>query len=158
MIDRRKLPCCAVAIGLLWTIHAVHAAELDAFAQWTPLDEAALERLRGGFTTHDGLHIALGLERIVLLDGAVEARAAFHIPDLRLGQVERERLAGLVVSNGFSDGVTGMHPGITTLIQNTLDNRTIQNLTIWNVDVANLGQLYSGGLRLSDSLIGGIAR
>ena len=78
---------------------------LPAMAQgppegWTPAPEAQLEQARGGFET--GLLVALGIERMVEVNGVVVARNRVELADMgRLADSPQARaeLAPLLVQN-----------------------------------------------------------
>jgi len=80
---------------------------LPAMAQgppegWTPAPEAQLEQARGGFETGNGLLVALGVERMVEVNGVVVARNRVELADVgRLADSAqaRDALAPLLVQN-----------------------------------------------------------
>ena len=85
------------------------SAEANDIGIGTPVDAAALERLRGGESTVDN---------DVLIDGAVEGNTADHI------------VSG---TNAISDGAFTNANGINTVIQNSGSNVLIQNGMVVNV-------------------------
>lgn len=80
---------------------------LPAMAQgppdgWTPAPDAQLEQARGGFETGNGLLVALGVERLVEVNGVVVARNRVELADVgRLADATQARaeLAPLLVQN-----------------------------------------------------------
>ena len=80
---------------------------LPAMAQgppegWTPTPDAQLEQARGGFETGNGLLVALGVERMVEVNGVVVARNRVDMADIgRLADSPQARaeLAPLLVQN-----------------------------------------------------------
>jgi hypothetical protein len=75
--------------------------------------------MRGGFATPEGLLVSFGIIRTVLIDGAVVARTAIQIDDLRTITVDqarqlREQAGGFaIVQNGGGNTVNGLAQGTT---------------------------------------------
>lgn len=98
--------------------------DLMASGEWTPIDPARLDTLRGGFDTASGLSLSFGLERIVSVNGAVVASTRVDIPDVsRITVDEARQLAAL------HDGQTLQVGAGTTVATNGIGNLVIQNVT-----------------------------
>lgn len=73
---------------------------------WTAAPDTKLESMRGGFGPAPGLLVSFGIVRTVRIDGAIVARTAVHIEDLRSITVAQARelseqvLTTMVVQNG----------------------------------------------------------
>lgn len=59
----------------------VHADE-PGVASWAPVSEARLDAARGGFDLGGGLVAALGLDRVVYVNGALVVSTHVDIPDV----------------------------------------------------------------------------
>ena len=139
---RRLLGCCVLA--------AVTGPAAATPSGWNAVDDATLERLRGGFVTSTGLAVSLGIERLVSINGEVVSRTSFQITDMASLGVEQARQTGAALStvkliqNGsdniyqavFAEGALG-----GTIIQNTLSDQQIESRTIINSSVNSLGLL-----------------
>jgi len=67
---------------------------------WTPLPDAALDRVRGGFVDLSGLQISFGLQRHVWVNGELMQSLTFTVPDLlslRKGSIGAVNVQGPVV-------------------------------------------------------------
>ncbi len=133
------------------------------------LNAAQLESLRGGFQTSDGLNIALGIERTMLVNGVPVTTTILSIPDLaavdgRGGGVQVQGPALSLIQNGARNAldpsvVQVLGPGMATIVQNTLDNQVIQGRTVLTVTISgmggsNLGTAAPGSLKLSSGTQG----
>lgn len=110
-------------------------------AEWTPVDPARLEALRGGFVVPSGLVVAFGIERVVSVNGQVVASTQLRIPDLaRITGDEAAALAALrdsqVVHVGAGTLVSGDTGGL--VIQNAVDGQAISARTSLDVGVNTL--------------------
>jgi hypothetical protein len=73
---------------------------------WQPVDAAALDAARGGFTLPSGLAVGLGIERMIAVNGELVTQARFAIADVRAlnadqaAMVREAMSATLLVQNG----------------------------------------------------------
>jgi hypothetical protein len=129
----------------------------DGFLGQPAVADATLDQLRGGFVGDDGLRIAIGIERLVHINGELVSSTMLNIPDLASLQARGATLEGPLhglVQNGpgnFVDpsllGSNG--PGMLTVIQNSLDHQVIVGTT--RIDLTLSGMR---AMRLSDTLSG----
>ena len=117
---------------------------------WTAVDDGALERLRGGFTTAAGLDVSLGIERLVAINGELVSRTSFQIDDLGKIDAELARQTGAALSevkliqNGRDNMMLAGFSSATlagTVIQNTLNDQQIASQTVINASVNSAGLL-----------------
>lgn len=132
---------------------------------WEAVDAAALDRLRGGFTTHNGLEVSLGIERLVSINGQVVSRTSFQIADVRRLDPGQARAAGAALSavqliqNGSDNTAGALFSADTlggTVIQNTLNNQQIESRTVIHSSVNSLGLLKT--INFNGNLSDAIAR
>ncbi len=111
--------CMLVACAL--AVHGAASADDD----WTPVSAARLEALRGGFTTPAGLQVAIGVERLVSINGEQVSRTLLSagMP----GQLDAGRLIQNGAGNVFTEAT--MRAG-ATVIQNSLSNQIISTQTV----------------------------
>lgn len=139
----------AMGAGAFCLLAATARAQA-APAEWVAVDSAALENLRGGFTTASGLAVSLGIERLVSINGELVSRTSFQIADVGQLDVEQARQTGAALSavklirnggdnmvlTGFSDSTLA---GV--VIQNTLNDQRIESTTVINATVNSIGLL-----------------
>lgn len=94
---------------------------------WVPAPEARLEEARGGFESGHGLLVALGIERMVEVNGVIVARNR-----VELGDVAR--------LSGAPDVQAALAP---LLVQNSADGQLIRSLTTIDLTVNALATLKS---------------
>ncbi len=111
---------------------------------WVAVDAATLDSLRGGFTSAGGLTIALGVERLVAINGDIVSRTRFQLADIgKLDAVQAQQtgatLAAVKLIQNGSDNMmlTGFSSDAlaSTVIQNTLNDQLIESRTIINASV-----------------------
>lgn len=113
----------------LWRVLAVCALAAHGAAQadddWIPVSAARLDSMRGGFTTPAGLQIAIGVERLVSINGEQVSRTLLSagMP----GQLDAGRLIQNGAGNVFTEST--MQAG-ATVIQNSLNNQIISTQTV----------------------------
>lgn len=120
---------------------------LPAMAQgppedWTPAPDAQLEQARGGFDTGNGLLVALGVERMVEVNGVVVARNRVELADVgRLADSAqaRDALAPLLVQNNANGQL------IRSLTTIDLTVNALSTLKGMNLE-GNLRQALSGAV------------
>lgn len=119
-------------------------------SDWIPLDAATLDSLRGGFTTASGLHVSLGIERLVSINGELVSSTSFHIADLGRIDAEQARQTSAALSevkliqNGRDNMMLTGFSGATlagTVIQNALNDQHIASRTVINASVNSIGFL-----------------
>lgn len=115
-----------VMSGLLLLL-AVPAMAQGPPPGWTPAPDAQLEQARGGFETGNGLLVALGVERMVEVNGVIVAR----------NRVELADIAGLA---GAPDAQAALAP---LLVQNSANGQLIRSLTTIDLTVNALSTLKS---------------
>jgi len=101
---------------------------------WAPAPEARLEGARGGFESGTGLLVALGVERMVEVNGVVVARNRVELADVA-------RLANA------PDAAAALAP---MLVQNNTNGQLIRSLTTIDLTVNALSTLK--GLNLEGNL------
>ena len=132
---------------------------IGAPAGWQLVAPAALDTMRGGFTSPGGLSLSLGIDRMVSINGEVVARTNFQIADLRNISSDEARQAhaalntGQLVQNGTGNFALGdtFAAARGTVVQNSLDGQAISTHTIINSSVNSMSLLkdmnFQAGLR-----------
>ena len=139
------------------------AAGQASITSWAPVNEAHLERTRGGFSTPSGLEMKLGIERLVSINGNIVARTSFDISDLnRLSEASMRQTSNALSSvNLIQNGGDNIYqPGDAArtvgavVIQNTLNDQLIRSQTLINSTVNSAGLLKTLNFQssLSDAL------
>jgi hypothetical protein len=135
--------------------------ENEDFTRRTPVSNAALDRMRGGFQNNPNDPImSFGIERSVFLNGKLVSSTVLTIPNLM-------QLAGnpantlTLIQTGGGNSLTSAVPSLPafmTVLQNSLDNQNIQNQTVMNATVAALSWARSLALgnALSQTTVGAI--
>lgn len=101
---------------------------------WIAVPAAVLEQQRGGFVTSEGLQIALGVERIVSINGVAVSQVSLQASHAGAGSARLIQQG----SNNFFAPVLDL-PG-ATFVQNTLNGQTIR------VDTQISASVNSGAL------------
>lgn len=121
-----------IILVLMLTVAPVRAAPLqNPFPAAAVVGPAELDGARGGFTTASGVAVSLGIERIVTVDGQVVARS-----EMRLGDLGRLVAGQAVPAAPVADS-------LTTVVQNSLNDRAIGTATIIHASVAAQGLLQT---------------
>lgn len=150
----------------LWLALAGVGAPAGAAAAakaWTPVDEARLDSMRGGFGTDNGLVVSLGLERLVSINGNLVARTSFNIADLNHISAEqarqtRDALSSVKLIQNGGDNIYQAGEAQRVLggvvIQNTLNDQLIRSQTVISstVNSASLLKTINFQGSLSDAL------
>ncbi|HEU4372559.1 MAG TPA: hypothetical protein VFS02_03665 [Telluria sp.] len=141
------------------TARALDFEVIGAPAGWQMVAPAALDGMRGGFTTPEGLTLSLGIDRMVSINGEVVARTSFQIADMRnisgdeARQAQAALNAGQLVQNGAGNLALGdtLAAARGTFVQNSLDGQAISTQTIINSSVNSMSLLkdmnFQAGLR-----------
>lgn len=103
---------------------AAHGAA-SASDGWIPVSAARLDASRGGFTTPEGLHISIGVERVVSINGEHVARTIFA------AGTPAQLDSGQLIQNGArNEAASSLLRAGATIIQNSLNNQTISTHTV----------------------------
>lgn len=124
---------------------------------WNRVDPAALDTMRGGFTTSSGLALSLGIERLVSINGEVVSHTNFQIANVSNISADEARQAHeainsvKLVQNGVNN-LAVIDPGTRgTFIQNSLNGQTISSETIISSSVNSMSLLkdlnFQAGVR-----------
>lgn len=140
----RALAAAALLGGAL---HANAAGAEEGFGK--PVDAATLDAARGGFETPGGLSLALGIERVVSVNGEVLSRSSIAIPDLSAMTADQARLAHEALGSARliqlgGGNIAGTDTGLgngATLVQNTLNDQTIRAATVITSTVNSMSLL-----------------
>lgn len=116
-----------LGIGGLLLVLATPAMAQGPPPGWTPAPEAQLEQARGGFESGNGLLVALGVERLVEVNGVIIARNRVELADMA-------RLAGA------PEAQAALAP---LLVQNSANGQLIRSLTTIDLTVNALSTLKS---------------
>jgi hypothetical protein len=108
------------------------------------LPERVLAQQRGGFIDENGLKITVGLESLVRVNGELRSQLQVQLPDLaqlaKAGTTLNGQMA--VVQNGTGNSLPAdlgsQVSGLSTFIQNSLDDQVIQNLKSLNIEISGL--------------------
>ncbi len=149
----RRLMIAIAAAGAA----GVTPADEATLAQATPVAEAALDELRGGFDIPENLRASLRLERAAYVNGEQVAKLAVDIPDIgRMTAEQANALAHaagtLIIQGGPNNAFNMLELGpASTVIQNTLNDLHLVALTTISVEVNSLGAFremaFQDGLR-----------
>lgn len=98
------------------------------FDNWERASDGELDQLRGGFVLPNGINIDFSLERISTLNGTVVSSSFFQLPEN---------------ASLFQNGTMNQTPdlagaGLSSVIQNNVDNQIIKTVTDINIAVSNL--------------------
>jgi hypothetical protein len=162
MLRTRELLHVSVWLALA-AYAAPAAAASEPAADWTPVNEGQLERMRGGFTTPGGLQVSLGIERLVSINGELVARTHFDISDLNHLNEEqlrqtRDGLSSVKLIQSGGDNIyqagASTRAAAGTVIQNTLNDQLIRSQTVISstVNSASLLKTINFQGSLSDAL------
>ena len=148
---RTILAGLVLAASCLLPVQAFEAsadiAPLSAFG--APVASETLDSARGGFEVAGGLSLALGIERVVSVNGEVLSRTNIAIPDLTSMTADQARLAQdalgsakLIQLGGgnFVASDINLANG-ATLLQNTLDGQDIRAATTISSTVNSMSLL-----------------
>lgn len=144
----------------LVNVEAAQAADIGdraGFTALTPVSDARLATLRGGFTlTHGGVSVdvAMGIQQLTYINGQLVASSVLDTQTIPTSILR-------VIQNGpgntFDPASLNLLPGsMGTVIQNSLDQQTIRNLNVLNVTVTSqaLAQAMSIQSAVRDALTG----
>lgn len=163
----------AVAAVLLLCAGACRAGGTESGVDFSPVegavpvDDAALDALRGGFDLGSGLVMSLGIERTVSINGAVTSATSLNIADVsrlsseQAGQAAAALGALTLVQNGAGNLFIGgpMNQAIgATVVQNSLNDQVLRTQTVISstVNSAELLKTINFQGSLLDALSGGL--
>ena len=121
-------------LGGLLLLLALPAMAQGPPEDWTPAPDARLEQARGGFETGNGLLVALGVERMVEVNGVVVARNRVELADV----------------GSLADSAQARAALAPLLVQNNANGQLIRSLTTIDLTVNALSTLK--GLNLEGNL------
>lgn len=98
------------------------------FENWERASDSELDQLRGGFVLPNGMNIDFSLERISSLNGTVVSSSFFQLPDNTL----------LSQNGAMNQALDLAGSGLSSVIQNNVDNQIIRTVTDINIVVSNL--------------------
>jgi hypothetical protein len=123
------------------------------FTRRTPVSEAELDRMRGGFQSDPaGPIMSFGIERSVVINGELVRSTVLDIPNL----MQFDGNPSATFTHIQTGGGNALPPDMASLqtfmtaIQNSLDNQTIQSQTIINATVPAL--TWAQSLALGNAL------
>jgi hypothetical protein len=140
------------------------AGTASADPGWQAVDAATLDQARGGFVGASGLTVALGIDRMVSVNGEVLAQSHIAIADMsRISHSEAEQtsaaLSSLKLVQRGSDNMVlaplAQQAMAGIVIQNSLDGQLIRSETIINSTVNSMGLLKTINVQasLGDALL-----
>lgn len=155
------------ALGMVAACAAgVSPADEPSLEQTTPVAEAALDELRGGFDIPANLHASLRLERAAFVNGERVANLAVDIPDIAHITTEQasalaHAAGALIIQSGPENSFNLLELGpASTVIQNTLNDQNLMALTTISVEVNSLSAFremaFHDGLREGLGSIAGV--
>ncbi len=104
---------------------------LHRLENWERASDSELDQLRGGFVLPNGMSIDFSLERITSLNGTVVSSSFFQLPDN----------ASLLQNGALNQSPELAGAGLSSVIQNNVDNQIIRTVTDINIAVSNLKNL-----------------
>ncbi len=127
----------------------VMPAIADELTPYQIATDQELAAMRGGFVMNDDLQISVGIERVIYINGVMQAIHTLNFPQIgtAINQSSAAQLRASMITlvqngpgNSFVPTNAGSNtlPGGQTFVQNTLDRQLIQNLTMINAAVKNL--------------------
>jgi hypothetical protein len=135
--QRLVIPLALVLLSIMATAGVAAPAAAAGFAGATPVSDAQLAHMRGGFSIGNGrdtVKLSLDIERRAIINGKLQevsrpgSAAGDRIRLIQNGQ--RNQLADSVL-NGVPAGSLG------TVIQNSLDGQAIRNVNVFNITVTS---------------------
>lgn len=150
-------------VSLWLALAGFSAAAPAAPADWTPVDEDQLAQMCGGFEYPNGLTVALGIERLVSINGNLVSRTNIDIADLKHLSEEqarqtRDALSSVKLIQNGHDNIyeAGEFARVAggVVIQNTLNDQLIRSQTVISSTVNSASLLKSLNFQgtLSDAL------
>ena len=153
---------CRRASVALW-LATLAQASVAAPAGWIAVDDATLERHRGGFTTSQGLNVSLGIERAISINGDLVSRTTLQLTDIDKLVVQAAHGSSATLSevkliqNGNDNMMLAGFSSSSlagTIVQNTLSDQQIETRTVINASANSVGLLKTINFQgnLSDAI------
>lgn len=120
--------CCGAVLALA-------CAPACATDDWVPVAPERLDQLRGGFTTPAGLQVALGIERIVSINGEAVSRVTLFALGAANNGLSAGDSARLIQQGGNNVFAGALDQAGATFVQNSLNNQTIRTDTLISANV-----------------------
>lgn len=144
----RPLLWLAVGVGSSFACQALADEPPDnavlRFDNWERASDDELDQLRGGFVFPNGIIIDFSLERITSLNGSVVSSSFFQLPEN----------AALLQNGSLNQSPDLAGSGLSSVIQNNVDNQIIRTVTAINIAVSNFKNLdLNNGGMVFNSLI-----
>ena len=148
-LTRAALLALVAAVAVALPARAGDAGARPLPVLGTPVADETLDKARGGFEVAGGLNLALGIERVVSVNGEVLSRTNIAIPDLSAMTAEQARLAHDALgaakviqlgNNNFVGSDIALNNG-ATLLQNTLNGQDIRAATTISSSVNSMSLL-----------------
>jgi hypothetical protein len=163
-LPTRRCPVVSLAGLLALLAHAALATPALAQSRWQAVDAATLDEARGGFVAPSGLTVALGIDRLVSVNGEVLAQSHIAIADVsRISHSEAEQtgaaLSSLKLVQHGNDNIylapMAQQAMAGIVIQNSLDGQLIRSETIIHSTVNSMGLLKAINVQasLGDALL-----
>jgi hypothetical protein len=145
-------PAMAMGPGMGMSLAKGYDGNAD-YTRRTPVSEAKLDRMRGGFQSDPaGPVMSFGIERSVVINGQLVRSTVLDIPNL----MQFDGNPSTTFAHIQTGGGNALPPDMASLqtfmtaIQNSLDNQTIQSQTIINATVPALS--WAQSLALGNAL------
>ena len=98
--------------------------------EWSPVPDAKLSELRGGFVLGNGIIVDINFEKSIVQNGELVSHSYFQSPqDINLLSKDEFNLSSILPSSTLN-----------TVLQNTLDNQTLSAITNIDITIKNLEQ------------------
>ncbi len=138
----RTLLWLSVWVGSSFTAQVLADETVLRFDHWERASDDELDQLRGGFVFPNGIIIDFSLERVTSLNGSVVSSSFFQLPEN----------AALLQNGSLNQSPALAGDGLSSIIQNNLDNQIIRTVTEINIAVSNLknSALNNGGMVFND--------
>jgi hypothetical protein len=138
----RTLLGLSVWVGSSFSAQVLADETVLRFGHWERASDDELDQLRGGFVFPNGIIIDFSLERVTSLNGSVVSSSFFQLPEN----------AALLQNGSLNQSPALAGDGLSSIIQNNLDNQIIRTVTEINIAVSNLknSALNNGGMVFND--------
>lgn len=131
------------------------ALQAPSAGVWQSVSNRKLDNLRGGFDLGRGMMVSFGISRAVYINGSLVTHTTLNLGNLsgltpaQTAQLPSQILALRLVQNGPGNSVQSgtVGTGLSTVIQNSLDNQQIINQTVINASSNSLGIIKNMNLQ-----------
>jgi len=139
----RKGGLAGILVLAAWAA-PLHADPFLALADGSVVDDETLSQQRGGFFSQSGLHLHIGLEQEIRLNGEVVHQSVIRLSEA--AGLDRATLQNLELVTGIGPAMAPDIQGALSNsgqvwvgnIQNTLDNQSIERQTTMNIDLTGI--------------------